>query len=168
MTGNALFDFLIAIVGLCIMVGLFFLAIDRIAQDDFFKKVARYAVGGAALIVFLLAVKGVLFGGGGGLAVTPVGVIEFAIGLIVVVVVLAIIYFGIDRFGAAIASAEVIGIVKMVIAALALIAILVLASRVLFGGGAGFIGSLTRHSELYHPQIDYMVPCPTCPAHQQM
>lgn len=135
MTGSALMDFLIAVVGLCIIVYLIFLALDFIAPDERFKQVGRYAVGGAALLVFLLAVKGVLFGGGGGLSVSPVGVIEFAIGLIVVMVVLFIIYMVLDRL----APAELVTPVKYVIGAIALIAILILAERVLFGGGVGFI-----------------------------
>lgn len=137
MTGSALMDFLIAVVGLCIIVYLIFLALDYIAPDERFKQIARYAVGGAALLVFLVAIKGVLFGGGGGLAVTPVGVIEFAIGMIVVMVVLYVIYLVIDR----IAPAELATPVKYIIGAIALIAILILAERVLFGGGIGFVSS---------------------------
>src|SRR5882724_1316312 len=133
MTGSALIDFLIAVVGLCIIIYLIFLAIDFITPDDRFRLFARYAVGGAALLVFLVAIKGVLFGGGvAGIAVSPVGVIEFAIGLIVVMVVLYIIYMVIDRL----APAELAVPVKYIIGAIALIAILILAERVLFGGGS--------------------------------
>jgi len=138
MTGSALMDFLIAVVGLCIVIYLIFLALDFIAPDERFKQVGRYAVGGAALLVFLVAIKGVLFGSGSGvgLTVAPVGVIEFAIGLIVVMVVLFIIYMAIDRM----APAELAVPVKYVIGAIALIAILILAERVLFGGGLGLTG----------------------------
>lgn len=131
MTGSLLMDFLIAIVGLALVVGLFFLAIDKIAQDDFFKKVARYAVGGAALIVFLLAVKGVLFGGGGGLVVTPMAVLQFAVALLVVVVVLYIVNLAVDFFAPTTWAATI----KYVIGAIALIALLLFAGQVLFGGG---------------------------------
>lgn len=138
MTGSALLDFLIAVVGLCIIVYLIFLAIDFISPDERFKLFGRYAVGGAALLVFLFAIKGVLFGGGsGGMSVSPVGIIEFAIGLIVVMVVLYIIYMVIDRL----APPDFATPVKYVIGAIALIAILVLAERVLFGGGGiGLVG----------------------------
>ena len=133
MTGSALMDFLIAIVGLCIIVYLIFLALDFIAPDARFKLIARYAVGGAALLIFLVAVKGVLFGGAGGaLAVSPVGVIEFAIGLIVVMVVLYLIYLVVDNF----APGNLALMIKYVIGALALIALLVLAERVLTGGAS--------------------------------
>lgn len=137
MTGSALLDFLIAVVGLCIIIYLIFLAIDFLSPDDRFRLFARYAVGGAALLVFLVAIKSVLFGGGGGgIAVTPVGIIEFAIGLIVVMVVIFIIYMVIDRL----APPDLAVPVKYVIGALALIAILVLAERVLFGGSIGLTG----------------------------
>ena len=138
MTGSALMDFLIAVVGLCIVVYMIFLALDFISPDERFKQIGRYAVGGGALLVFLVAIKGVLFGGGSGagMTVSPVGVIEFAIGLIVVMVVLFIIYMAIDRM----APAELAVPVKYVIGAIALIAILILAERVLFGGGLGITG----------------------------
>ncbi len=90
------FHRLVVAVGLCLIVVLFFLAIDKIAPDPFFNKVARYAVGGVALLAFLVAVKSVLFGGGGGMSVTPGGIIQFAIALLVVMVVLFIIYLVID------------------------------------------------------------------------
>jgi hypothetical protein len=146
MTGSGLMDFLIAVVGLCIIVYLIFLALDFIAPDERFKLIARYAVGGTALLVFLVAIKGVLFGGGGGgMAVTPLAVIEFAIGLIVVMVVLYIIYMVIDFL----APANLAVPIKYVIGALALIAILVVAERALFGGGLGFIPS-NFQSKLSH------------------
>src|SRR5712671_79540 len=139
MTGSALVDFLIAVVGLCIIVYLIFLAIDFLSPDDRFRMFGRYAVGGAALLIFLFAIKGVLFGGGSGagVAVTPIGIIEFAIGLIVVMVVIYIIYIVIDRL----APPDLAVPVKYVIGAIALIAILVLAERVLLGGGGiGLVG----------------------------
>lgn len=138
MTGSALMDFLIAVVGLCIVVYLIFVALDFIAPDEKFKQIARYAVGGAALLIFLIAIKGVLFGGAGaGIGASAVGVIEFAIGLIVVMVVLYIIYMVLDR----IAPPEIVVPVKYVIGAIALIAILILAERVLVGGSAGMLPS---------------------------
>jgi hypothetical protein len=144
MTGSALMDFLIAVVGLCIIVYLIFLALDFIAPDERFKMIARYAVGGTALLVFLVAIKGVLFGGSGMMAVTPVAVIEFAIGLIVVMVVLYIIYMVIDFM----APGNLAVPIKYVIGAIALIAILIIAERALFGGGLNFISSSGFHTQL--------------------
>jgi hypothetical protein len=131
MTGSGLMDFLIAIVGLCLIVGLIFIALDKIAPDEQFKRIGRYAVGGVALIMFLLAIKGVLFGGGGALGVTPVGLIEFAIGLVVLMVVLFLIYYAVDFL----APGNFTMPIKYVIGALALIALLVLAEQALTGGG---------------------------------
>lgn len=129
MTGSGLFDFLIACVGLALVVFLFFLAIDKIGPDEFFKKVAKVAIGGVALIAFLVAAKGVLFGGGGGLAVTPFGIIQFAIGLLVAMVVVYLLYLLIDFFGVPFKDP-----IKYVVGAVVLIALLVLAGQVLFGG----------------------------------
>ena len=158
MTGSLLMDFLIACVGLALIVALFFLAIDRIAPDPFFNKVARYAVGGVALLAFLVAVKSVLFGGAGGMSVTPYGIIQFAIGLLVVMVVLYLIYLVIDK----IAPPEFAAPVKYVIGAIALIALLVLAAQVLFGGGLGNFGSPASRQRT--SQIEPLPPFPPGPA----
>ncbi len=141
MTGSGLMDFLIAVIGLCGIVYIVFMAIDFIAPDETFKKIARFAVGFVALIVFLVAIKGVLFGGGGMPAFSAIGMIEFAIALIVLMVVVFIIYKVVDFFGTPF-TVEV----KYVIGAIALIALLVVAERALFGGGLGLIpqGTLTQ------------------------
>jgi hypothetical protein len=133
MSGSGLMDFLIVVVGLCIIVGMIFAALEFISPDVRFKTIARYAVGGAALLAFLVAIKNVLFGGSGaGVAISPVGVIEFAIGIIVILVVLFIIFWALDFFAP---SAGFLVPIKYVIGAIALIAILVVAEQVLFGGG---------------------------------
>ena len=151
-------DFLIAVIGLCLIVALFYLAIDKLAPDPFMNKVARWTVGGIALIVFLLAVKAVLFGGGGALAVTPWGILQFAIGLLVLIVVLYLVYMVIDYLAPPPFAAPV----KFVIGALALIALLVLAGQVLFGGGLGNFNSpaLRQHTS----QIEPLQPYPAGPA----
>jgi hypothetical protein len=136
MTGSALMDFLIACVGLCIIIYMIFRALDFISPDDRFKDIGRYAVGGVALLAFLIAIKGVLFGSGGAMAMSPQGIIQFAVGLIVVMVVLFIIYMVVDRL----APADLAVPVKYVIGAIALIAILLLAQQVLFGGGLALSG----------------------------
>lgn len=154
MTGSALMDFLIAVVGLILVVGLVFLAIDFLAPDERFKKIARWAVGGVALIVFLTAIKGVLFGGAGGLGTFgPIGLIEFAIGLLVVLVVVYIIYRVVDYLAPAFAAE-----IKYVIGAIALIAILVVAQRALFGGGLGVFPN--KRTESVVPSIGAVMPPP--------
>lgn len=131
MTGNALMDFLIAIVGLCLIAYLLVLAVDRFAPDAFFAKVAKVVVGGLALIMLLVALKAVFFGGGGAISVSPNGVIAFAIGLLVVALVLYLVYLAIDYL----VAEEWQNTLKYIIGAIALIALLVLAQQVLFGGG---------------------------------
>jgi hypothetical protein len=134
MTGSALFDFLIAVIALVAIVTLIFYAMDKIAPDETFKKIARVAVGVVALIAFLVACKNVFFGSGGGALNTGgVQLIEFAIGLIVLMVVWYIVSIVIDFFG--FWPVEL----KYVLGAIVLIVLLVLAERALFGGGLGFI-----------------------------
>lgn len=133
---SALMDFLISVVGLCVIVGLIFLALEKIAPDDWFKKIGRYAVGGAAILAFLAAVKGVLFGGGALMASNPLAVLACAVGIIVLVIVVMIIYMAVEKF----APAELVVTVKYVIGGIAVIVMLLLAGQALFGGGLEFIG----------------------------
>jgi len=135
MTGSGLLDFLISVVGLCIIVGLIFIALEKISPDEWFKKIGRYAIGGAALLAFLVACKAVLFGGGGMAGFGPVAIIELAIGVIVLIVVVMIIYMAVDNF----CPEQFKATVKYVIGAIALIVILLLAEQALFGGGLGMM-----------------------------
>jgi hypothetical protein len=146
MTGAALVDFLIAVICLCCIVGMIFYAIPYMSKDPTFQHIAKLAVGVVALLAFLVAVKGVLFGGGGAMAVTPVNLIEFAIGLIVIMVVVFIINWVIGYFGVPFSEPA-----QFVIGATALIALLIIAERALFGGGIGLSsfhlkqGAIERH-----------------------
>ena len=140
MTGSAAFDLFISILGLIIIVGLIMLAIRKIAPDEFFVKVARLAVGGAAILIFAYALKGFFFGGGGGgPVITPIGVIEFAIALLCVMLVLWFVYLCIDYFCVGDEYGYLNGPLKYVIGCLALIAILGAAATVMLGGSI-FIG----------------------------
>lgn len=142
--GAGLMDFVIAIVGLGLILGLFFFAIDYISPDERFKKIGKWAIGGVALLVLLVSIKGVLFGGGGAVGVNPQSLIEFAIGLIVVLLVLFIVYAIIDYF-----APEPFKIpVKYIIGGIALIALLVMAGQALFGSGLGFLPGGARHRVL--------------------
>lgn len=137
MTGSALFDFLVACVVLCGAVYLFYCAIEGISQNAMFTKIARAAVGLAALVAFLLAIKAVLFGGGSAMTVSPIGLIYFAIGVIVVLIVLYVIKLVVPM----IAPAGFVEPVLLVIGGICLIALLVLAANVMFGVGPS-LGSL--------------------------
>jgi hypothetical protein len=143
MTGSALFDFLIACIVLVAVVALFFIAMDRIAPDATFAKIAKIAVGVVALIAFLGAIRGIFFGGGGSMPAIGGGqLIEFAVGLIVILVVVWICYMVVDFFG--FMATEV----KYVVGAIALIILLLLAGRALFGGGLGIMPSMQRRGDL--------------------
>lgn len=135
MTGSALFDFLISIVVLGIIGALFFAVIDKIAPDPTFRKIARIAVGGVLIVVFLFSIKAVLFGGAGGIAMTPMSLISFAIGAIVVIVVLYLIDAALTYFGGEAGIGPFINAIKYVIGAIALIALLVLFANAIGGGG---------------------------------
>jgi len=129
-------DFLISIILLIATGAVFFLVIDRIAPDATLNKIGKIAVGVVLLVVFLLAVKGVLFGGGGGPHLAPQGFIWFCIGVIVVLIVLLVVEAILNWIGANMGLSEpIITICKYVIFGVALIAILVVADKTLLGGG---------------------------------
>lgn len=130
MTGSALFDFLIAIVVLCGAVYLFMAAIDGISPNALFTKIAKIAIGIAALVAFLFAVKAVLFGGGAAMIASPLGIIYFAIGILVVLIVLYLVKLVLAR----IAPEPFVEPIQFVIGAICLIALLGLAATTLFGG----------------------------------
>ena len=153
MTGAALWAFLITCVGLVIIVGLIFVAIEMVQAPDGFKRIARFAVGGAALLIFLVAVGGALgFGGAGMVQVTPASVIEFAIGLVVLLAILYLATLIVSYFG--VFATEI----NYVIAAVAIIVILVLALRAITGGmgivpSTLFGGGKRAESQILWPMI---------------
>lgn len=129
MSGSALFDFGISLLLLAGVVVLFFYAIDRLAPDPFFNKIARFAVGIAAFVLFLFAVKAVLFGGGGALVISPLGIFKFAIGILVAVCVLVLIEMAAKYF-----VPNFVTTIMVIANAVVLIALLALAADVLAGG----------------------------------
>lgn len=133
MTGSGLIDFLIGLIVLCAAVAMIYRAIPFISPDPTFTQIAYWAVGVVALIALLKVVSALLFGGGsGGTHMDGLGLIYFAIGLIVLLVFIYLIYMAIDAIAPAFATPA-----KYVVGALALIALLLLAAQVLFGGGVG-------------------------------
>ena len=136
MTGSALFDFFIALILLCGAVLLFFYAIEGISPDALFTKIARLAVGLVAVVVFLYAIKGVFFGGGGVVSITPMGVVTFAIGIIVALLVIyvakAAVAFFLPQFAAP---------AMYVIGGVALVVLLGLFAQIFFGGGLSSFGN---------------------------
>jgi len=130
MTGSALFDFFIALILLAGSVVLFFYAIEGMSPDPLFTKIARLAVGLVAVVVFLYAIKGVFFGGGGGVSITPLGVIEFAIGILVVLLVIYVTKAAVAYF-----LPEFAAPAMYIIGGVALILLLGLFAKIFFGGG---------------------------------
>lgn len=152
-----LWSFIVTCVGLAIIVGLIFLIIEMLQVDAGFKKIARFVVGGAALLMFLIAVGAVLGIGGSPLAlkVTPTSIIEFGIGALILLLVLWIIYKVVDRFG--FWPTEI----KFLISTIALIIVLVLAEKALTGG-LGMLPNIGggQRSETLGPHIGYNIPPP--------
>lgn len=141
--GSALISFLITFVGLAIIVGMIFIALDYIAKDDFMKRIGKIAVGGCAILVLLIALRGVFFGGGAAGGIAPMALIEFAIGVIVLIVIFYLINMAVDMW-----LAQWAGPINYVLCALMLIILLVLAGQALFGGGLGLISSASTFPRL--------------------
>ena len=152
MSGAGLMDFLIVLVGLAIVGAMIFAAIEFVATDERFKKIARFAVGGVIVLAFLYAVKGVLFGGGGGVGITLVGLIEFAIGVIILLVVWYVIVLALDWLATVFPPIGPLkDAIKFVVSALVLVVLLLLAANLLFGvsiGGGGAPFRLEHRGQL--------------------
>lgn len=151
MSGSSLIDFVVTLVVLFGTGALFFVAIERMAPDAFMNKIAKIAVGVVLLVVFLAAIKGLLFGGG--VAVSGGGIIGFAIGLIVILVLLFLVDEAL-KFFAAYVSATLAGIIKYVVFAVALIALLVLVDRTFFGAQytGRMLGDLGSTPQIMRPE----------------
>ncbi len=136
MTGSGLFDFLIAIVELIIVGAIIFAGLDFVVTDERFKKIARLAIGGVLVIAFLFAIKAVLFGGGGAFAISPVGILYFAIGVIVLLVVWYLINMVLDMMAGFFPPlGQFLVAIKFVVSAIMLIVLLLLAADLMFGAG---------------------------------
>lgn len=91
---SSVFSFFIILVELCVIGALIFAAIEFIATDERFKKIAKIAVGGVLVVLFLFAVKAVFTGGAGSMNLTPLGFLWFAVGVILSLLV----WYVIDDF----------------------------------------------------------------------
>ena len=148
-------DFLIVIFGLGIIGGMTFAAIEYISPDVRFRTIARFAVGGAIILALLQAIRAVFGGGGPSVEITSIAVLQFAIGLILILLVWVVICWLIDWWfslggtfapglawpgtppapapAPAPAGPAFIFPLKYVLAAVVLVAILMLAAQILFG-----------------------------------
>jgi hypothetical protein len=138
MNGSSLLGFLISLIVLFAVGAIFFLTIDKVAKDAFFARIAKIVVGCLILIAFVLAVAGVL-GFGGGLSPSPESIIIFAVGVLVLIVVLYLIDMFLTWLAANMGiGASIVNAIQFVITAVALIALILIAGAALLGGGTGF------------------------------
>jgi hypothetical protein len=132
MSGSGLVTFVINIIAILAAGGIFFISIDKVAPDPFFSKIAKIAIGALLLIALVVTIASV-FGLAGGITVSPLGIVWFAVAVIVAVVILYVINLVIDWIGQQMGSGPWIAPVKYVLGAIVLIGLLVAAANLLFG-----------------------------------
>jgi hypothetical protein len=151
---SGVFNFFIVLVELVIIGALIFAAIDFISTDERFKRIAKLASGGVLVVLLLFAIKAVFSGGGGGMNMTPLGFLYFAIGVILTLVV----WYVIDAIlGYAAANwfpplTGALAVIRFVIGAIVLVVILLIAANVLFG--ASLPGGSFRFSDAGSMRLD--------------
>lgn len=143
MSGSGLVDFIVNIIAILAAGGIFFVSIDRVAPDGFFAKIAKIAIGALLLIALVITVAAV-FGLAGGVHVSPLGIVYFAIAVIVAVVILFILNLVIDWIATNMGGGPWVSPVKYVLGAIVLIGLLVAAASLLFGVGPGSHVAVTR------------------------
>lgn len=135
MSGSGLVQFAVNVIALLAAGGIFFLAIDKVAVDAFFAKVAKIAIG-ALLLIGLVVTVAAVFGLASGVIISPLGVVWFAVAVIVAVVILYIINLVIDWVGKQMGGeggpAWVVP-VKYILGAVVLIGLLIAAADTMFG-----------------------------------
>jgi hypothetical protein len=132
MSASGLVQFLINIIAILAAGGIFFVSIDKVAPDPFFAKVGKIAIG-ALLLIALIVTAAAVFGlGGGGVTVSTLGVVWFAVAVIVAVVILYLANMVIDWIARE-ANAPWSVPAKYVLGAIVLIGLLVAAANLLFG-----------------------------------
>jgi hypothetical protein len=153
MSGSGLVTFVVNIIALLAAGAIFFVSIDRVAPDAFFAKIAKIAIGALLLIALVITIAAV-FGLASGVTVSPLGVVWFAVAVIVAVVILFIINLIVDWIGSQMGGGPWIEVVKYVLGAIVLIGLLVAAANLLFGYK---MAGLTR-SESQFPAIGAVIP----------
>lgn len=136
MSGQSLMVFLASILGLCGVYAIFYTAVASpyLAMDATLQKIGRIAMGVVVGIAVILAFSALFFGGAGGMVgVSSVGVIHFAIGMIILMVALAVAVWLLGFFFPDLQGNNK-NLVMFIIGAIALIVILLIAVDALFGG----------------------------------
>jgi hypothetical protein len=132
MTGSGLVQFVVNIIAILAAGGIFFASIDKVAPDAFFAKIAKIAIGALLLIALVVTIAAV-FGVAGGVTVSPLGIVWFAVAVIVAVVILYIVNLVLDWLGPQMGGGPWVTPVKYVIGAIVLIGLLIAAANLLFG-----------------------------------
>ena len=136
MNPGGIWTFVVTLVGLAIIVGLIFAAMEFRPLPEPYRKFARLAVGGAAALGVLFAIGAVLgMAGAGAVHVTIEGIIEFAVGVICLYLFLYVVDLALDYSAVPFAAN-----IKFILSVLALVIILVLAYAALTTGGLGLMG----------------------------
>jgi hypothetical protein len=124
--------FIVNLIALLAAGAIFFLSIDKVAPDAFFAKIAKIAVGALLLIALVVTVASA-FGLASGIVVSPIGVVYFAIAVIVAVAVLYIINMVVDWIARSMNEPTWSVPVKYILGVIVLIGLLVAAASLLFG-----------------------------------
>jgi hypothetical protein len=132
MSGSGLVTFVVNIIAILAAGGIFFISIDKVAADEFFARVAKIAIGALLLIALVVTIAAV-FGLASGVTVSPLGIVWFAIAVIVAVVILYIINLIIDWIGGQMGGGAYVVPIKYVLGAIVLIGLLIAAANFLFG-----------------------------------
>lgn len=140
MSGGGLVQFLINIIALLAAGGIFFVSIDKVAPDEFFARIAKIAIGALLLIALIVTVAAV-FGLAGGVTIAPLGIVYFAVAVIIAVVVLYVLNLIVDWLAVQMGFSTLAATIKYVLGAIVLIALLLAAANLLFGV---HVGSLAR------------------------
>ena len=130
--GSGLIDFIITLVAVFGTGALFFIGMERAAPDPLMKKIGQITVAVVLGIVLLLAIKGVLFGGGA--SVASANIVPFAITVIVIFVLLFLLDKILQAAGSWGIPGWILEIVRYVIFAVVLIALLVMLDKTFLGG----------------------------------
>ena len=105
-------------------------------------KIAKIVVGCLILIAFVLALAGVL-GFGSGVTLTPESIVIFAVGVLVLILVLYLVDLFLGWLAANMGiGAGIVEAVRFIITVLALIALILVAGDALIGGGTFLGGSV--------------------------
>ena len=146
MNGSGLLGFIISLIVLFGIGTIFFLTIDNVAKNPFLAKIAKIVIGCLILIALVLALAGVL-GFGGGLTISPYAIVIFAVGVLVLIVVLYVVDLFLSWLGPNMGlGAGIVEAVRFVITVVALIALILIAGDALIGGGSGGSSLFPFHS----------------------